>query len=64
MSYHKGLPTNSDCLGYLARCKLANRCIEIIYHTTKTETIAVIDGKIWHKPFGHKPDGFSKINIK
>ena len=65
MSYKKGTPTNGDCLGYLAKCRLSNRCIEILYHTTKIETISYDPDKdkIWHIPAKHKPYGFEIIKI-
>ena len=59
MTYKKGFPIQGDCLTHLKE-----QGIEIIYHTTKPETITILDGTIWHKPFGHKPDGFSNIKIK
>lgn len=66
MSYHRGLPTNSDCLGYLAKCRLSNRCIEILYHTTKIENIVYdpeLGYKIYHIPAKHKPYEFEIIKV-
>ena len=37
-----------------------NKGIDILYHTTKIETITYLEGKIWHKPSNHKPFEFDK----
>ena len=60
MSYQTGTPLG-DCMTYWKKC-LAESCIQIIYHTTKIETISTMEYKAYHLSATHKPDGFSKIN--
>ena len=58
MNYKKGDP---DCLGE----NKAKEFIQVIYHTTKIESITYDPekDKIWHIPAKHKPFEFEIIKI-